>query len=65
LKFADESRRGNSAEKYSFSGISETAQANFKQALIFWLLLYQDKSNKEKTHFDQAGTKWRPRSTGS
>jgi len=35
-------------QKNIFFGISEAAQANFSWALIFWLLLYQDKSNKQK-----------------
>jgi hypothetical protein len=48
-----------------FSGISEMAQVNFSRALIFWLLLYQDKSNKEKTLFDEVidHVLWYQRST--
>jgi len=48
-----------SRRKIFFSGISESTQANFCWALIFWLLLYQDKSNKDKTLFDQVGAKQR------
>ncbi len=41
------------------------SQVNFSRALIFWLLLYQDKSNKEKTLFDEVidHVLWYQRST--
>jgi hypothetical protein len=57
LKFVARRKRRNSDKKnklsepcdseasFCFSGISETTQANFKRALIFCLLFYQEKSN--------------------
>ena len=48
-KFDEKEQSKKSRRKIFFSGISEAAQANFCWALIFWLLLYQDKSNKENT----------------
>ena len=50
LKFAEIEQSRKFRRKIFFFGISDTTQANFSWALIFWLLLYQDKSNKLK-HF--------------
>jgi hypothetical protein len=49
--------RRNFAEKYNFSEIDEADQTNFCWALIFWLLLYQDKSNKKERFFIKSKTR--------